>query len=124
MQIVINSFVTTPIYEQIAEQIERQIVSGVLKSGEVLPSIRVLANELKVSVITTKKAYEVLEQRGWVIMAPQRGTLVGPMDIGTMKEKIREEIKQRFLALEEFAYGHGFSGEEFRDLIHEEEKKC
>ncbi|MBD2871849.1 GntR family transcriptional regulator [Paenibacillus arenilitoris] len=81
-----------PIYLQIKEQIKNQILSGQLQEGELLPSIRNLAQNLKISVITTKRAYDELEQEGLVTSVSGKGTFVS----GTNKESIRE-IKYRAL---------------------------
>ena len=66
MQILINNTDGTPIYEQIYRQIKEMILSGVLKAGDALPSMRVLAQQLRISVITTKRAYEELERDGFI----------------------------------------------------------
>lgn len=83
-----------PIYSQIKEQIKNQIITGQLQDGELLPSIRNLAQTLKISVITTKRAYDELEQEGLVASVSGKGTFVS----GNNKESIRE-LKYR--ALEE-----------------------
>ncbi len=75
-----------PIYSQIKEQIKNQILSGQLQEGELLPSIRTLAQNLKISVITTKRAYDELEQEGLVTSVSGKGTFVS----GTNKQSIRE----------------------------------
>lgn len=121
MQIIINSYNPTPIYEQIAEQIEAQILNGTVPAETALPSIRALANELKVSVITTKKAYEVLEQRGWVIMIPQRETLVRPMKNDVLKKRAEDEIRKRYRALLEYAGNAGYTNDELHELLKKEE---
>ena len=73
MKIVISTTVSMPIYEQIINQIRDAVVSGELKAGDGMPSIRVLAKELAVSVITTKRAYEELEKEGVIESVPGRG---------------------------------------------------
>ena len=70
MDIIISNSSNTPIYEQIKEQIKNKIVSNELKTGELLPSIRTLAKDLRISVITTKNAYEELEREGYVTTMP------------------------------------------------------
>lgn len=84
LKLVISQTSNQPIYEQIKNQIKKQIIEGSLKAGEALPSIRVLAKELNVSVITTKRAYEELEKEGFIVTVPARGTFVAEID----KEKI------------------------------------
>ncbi|WAM31483.1 GntR family transcriptional regulator [Caldicellulosiruptor naganoensis] len=84
INIVISQTSNQPIYEQIKNQIKQEILRGNLKKGDSLPSIRVLAKELNVSVITTKRAYEELEKEGFIITVPARGTFVADID----KEKL------------------------------------
>ncbi|WPX08945.1 GntR family transcriptional regulator [Anaerocellum danielii] len=86
INIVISQTSTEPIYEQIKNQIKQQILAGTLKKGYALPSIRVLAKELNVSVITTKRAYEELEKEGFIVTVPARGTFVADID----REKVSE----------------------------------
>lgn len=87
MEIIVSNAGSKPIYEQIAGQIKSQIMQGTLAEGEQLPSIRALANDLRVSVITTKRAYADLEAQGFVVTAPGRGSFVA----GGNKELVREE---------------------------------
>lgn len=87
MEIIISNAGSKPIYEQIASQIKSQIMQGTLAEGEQLPSIRALANDLHVSVITTKRAYADLEQQGFIVTATGRGSFVA----GGNKELVREE---------------------------------
>lgn len=95
MNIIISNSSNTPIYEQIKEQIKNKIVSNELKIGEVLPSIRNLAKDLRISVITTKNAYEELEREGYVETIPGKGTYVANKNI----ELIREEQLQKIEGL-------------------------
>ena len=76
MQILINNTDGTPIYEQIYRQIKGMILSGVLKAGDALPSMRVLAQQLRISVITTKRAYEELERDGFIESFTGKGSFV------------------------------------------------
>lgn len=87
MEIIVSNAGNKPIYEQIAGQIKSQIMQGTLAEGEQLPSIRALANDLRVSVITTKRAYADLEAQGFIVTAPGRGSFVA----GGNKELVREE---------------------------------
>ena len=95
MNIIISNSSNTPIYEQIKEQIKNKIVSNELKTGEVLPSIRSLAKDLRISVITTKNAYEELEKEGYVETVPGKGTYVANKNV----ELIREEQLQKIESL-------------------------
>lgn len=76
MDIIINNTSEMPIYEQISSQIKNQIITGELSSGDMLPSLRVLAQELRISVITTKRAYEELEKQGFVSSVTGKGTFI------------------------------------------------
>lgn len=87
MNIIIKNNSNQPIYEQIYTQIKDHIVSGTLAEGEMLPSIRGLAKDLRISVITTKRAYDELEREGFVDVVAGKGCFVA----GTNKELIREE---------------------------------
>ena len=102
MNINISNTSTIPLYEQIQTQIKSQILNGNLKSGEGLPSIRNLAKELKVSIITTKRAYEELEKEGFIETVTGKGTFVSKQNTERLKEitlydienKLEEIIKQ------------------------------
>lgn len=87
MNIVIRNSSDKPIYEQIKEQIKREILQGRLQAGEQLPSIRFLAKELRISVITTKRAYDELEQEGFIHSVQGKGSFVASQN----DELIREE---------------------------------
>ena len=93
MEIIISNSSGVPIYEQIKEQIKAKIVSNELKSGELLPSIRTLAKDLRCSVITTKNAYEELMHEGFIISVPSKGYFVAEIN----KEVIREEILNKII---------------------------
>ena len=75
MTILIDPTSATPLYEQIVQQIQRQILSGTLPQGELLPGVRTLAADLSVSIITTRRAYEELERDGYIKTLPGRGIL-------------------------------------------------
>lgn len=99
MNIIISNSNNTPIYEQIKEQIKNKIVSNELKTGELLPSIRCLAKDLRISVITTKNAYEELEKEGYIETIPGKGSYVANKNI----ELIREEQLQKIESLIDMA---------------------
>lgn len=94
LKFVILQTSNQPIYEQIKNQIKKQIMEGSLKAGDSLPSIRVLAKELNVSVITTKRAYEELEKEGFIITVPARGTFVAEIDREKIASIITREIEE------------------------------
>ena len=87
MRIIITNSSNEPIYEQIIKQIKAMIIRGELKEGQVLPSIRGLAKDLQVSVITTKRAYDELEKEGFIYVVPGKGSYVAAQN----REEIREQ---------------------------------
>lgn len=86
MNIILSNFSDKPIYEQIAEQIKGLIIDGELGEAELLPSIRNLAKELQISVITTKRAYEELEKDGYIVSVPGKGSFVSAQNKELLKE--------------------------------------
>lgn len=101
MDIIISNSINKPIYEQISSQIKNLIISGKLKEGEALPSMRLLAKELRISVITTKRAYEDLERDGFIETVTGRGSFVATKNIEFIKEEhlkmIEENIQKAIL---------------------------
>ena len=95
MQIYIKNNDSRPIYEQIVIQIRDQIASGSLTPGTLMPSIRHLAKELKVSVITTKRVYEELEREGLIRTVPGKGSYVAEQNKDFIQEKYLSEIQQK-----------------------------
>ena len=87
MNVLLNNKSGTPIYEQIYNQLKSQIISGVLAEDEPLPSIRSLAKDLRISVITTKRAYDELEKEGFIYTVAGKGTFVKLKHIDTIKER-------------------------------------
>ena len=99
MNILISTTIHTPIYEQIVNQIRDAVVKGELVEGEALPSIRALARDLTVSVITTKRAYEELEQEGVIESIPGRGFYVCRQNNDHLREKQMINLEKQFSAL-------------------------
>ncbi len=94
MNLIISNASDAPIYEQITGQIKNLIMRGELTENELLPSIRSLAKELQISVITTKRAYEELEREGYIVSVPGKGSYVAAQNLELMREariKIVEE---------------------------------
>lgn len=91
MDIILTNAGGQPIYDQIVSQVKAQILSGKLKEGDALPSLRALAKDLRISVITTKRAYEELEREGFIVSLTGKGSFVA----GTNTELIREEHLRR-----------------------------
>ena len=91
MDIILSNSSGKPIYEQITDQVKEQIMTGALAAGDALPSMRLLAKELRISVITTKRAYEELEREGFLQNVPGKGCFVAPQN----KELLREAQLRR-----------------------------
>ena len=94
MEIYISNSGTKPIYAQITNQIQAAIISGTLQEGDALPSIRLLAKELRISVITTKRAYEDLEKAGFINTVPGKGCFVAKQNTASHKEETRKRVHQ------------------------------
>ena len=94
MDIIISNSSGVPIYEQIEEQIKSQIISGELAEGDALPSMRVLAKELKISIITTKRAYEELERDGFIESVTGKGSFVKGINGDIVKENMMFAIEE------------------------------
>ncbi len=95
LDIVISNSSQVPLYEQIESQIKNQIINLTLKPGEALPSIRTLAKELKVSIITTKRSYEELEKEGFIKTVVGKGTFVAESNNERLKEVAMFEIENK-----------------------------
>lgn len=93
MDIIISNSSGQPIYEQICRQIKGAVASGKLKPGEPLPSIRNLARDLRISVITTKRAYEELERDGFICTVAGKGSFVAQQDVELARESSLREIE-------------------------------
>lgn len=112
MNILISTLSQTPIYEQIQEQLKEMVLTGKLKSGEQLPSIRLLSKDLKVGVVTVKRAYEELEKEGIVIILQGRGCFVAEIDAEKIKEIHLDLLSERLLEIKDFSSTAGISREE------------
>lgn len=95
MKILISNSSSDPIYEQITKQIRNQIISGELDEGDSLPSIRNLAKDLQISVITTKRAYEELEKEGFIDTVGGKGTFVAMQNKELLREKKMQTIEEK-----------------------------
>lgn len=117
MHIIINNTSMAPIYEQIMDQVKKAIMEGDLTEGQVLPSVRNLSKELKISALTVKKAYDNLEQEGFTVTVHGKGTFVAE----TCQEQLMEERKKDVeRALEQAAskgLRSGLSAEDVRSLF-------
>ena len=118
MDLFISNTIGVPIYAQITRQIKEKILSGELTQGEALPSIRLLAKELRISVITTKRAYEDLEKEGFIYTQQGRGSFVAAQNPELLREETLRRVEQYLQkALDEAAQG-GVTGDEVRTLLH------
>ena len=115
MRILQNSGV--PIYQQIAEQMKTDILSGKMKQGEYLPSIRSLAKELKISVITTMKAYELLEAEGLVTAAQGKGFYVNAQDSEMLREQHLRKVEDALQEAIAAAKIAGMSEAELQEML-------
>lgn len=117
MEIIITNSSASPIYEQIAQQIKSAILSGDLAEGQMLPSIRALANDLRISVITTKRAYADLEEAGFVSTVQGKGTFVSGGNIELLREESLRVIEERLAKIVVDATAAGISKDELHDMV-------
>lgn len=115
MKILQNTGV--PIYQQIASQLQEEILAGKRKQGEYLPSIRGLAKELRISVITTMKAYEELEKQGLVTAVQGKGYYVNAQDSEMLKEQHMRKMEEHLLNAISAAQVAGVSQEELQEIL-------
>ncbi len=118
MNIIIRNLSGKPIYEQIKDQIKAQIMSGKLVSGEQLPSMRHLAKELRISVITTKRAYDELEREGFVVSVQGKGSYVAPQDKEMLREEHLRQIEEHLKGALDIASVSGVSMKEIINILH------
>lgn len=107
MNILISNSSGKPIYEQIVSQIKALIISGELNEGDTLPSMRLLAKELRISVITTKRAYEELEREGFIVSVTGKGSFVASKNVELIKEQQLREIEDHMQAIAGLASSSG-----------------
>ena len=125
MNILINNSSGQPLYEQIEEQIKSQILSGELSEGDALPSMRVLAKDLKISIITTKRAYEELEHDGFIVSVTGKGSFVKGLNSEFVRESMLYEIEELLEKVAEKAAVGGITLEELTErlkILTEEQK--
>ncbi|MCM3634011.1 GntR family transcriptional regulator [Paenibacillus camelliae] len=117
MQIIISNSSNEPIYEQIYSQIKRHILTNELKSGQALPSMRQLAKELDISVITTKRAYEELERNGFIYSVVGKGSFVSEQNNEMIKERKMKVVEEQLLSAVQNSKEIGLSLNELLDLL-------
>lgn len=117
MNIVISNLSDKPIYDQITEQIKSLIINGELKETELLPSIRNLAKELHISVITTKRAYEELEREGYIVSVPGKGSFVGAQNKELLKEARIRIVEEKLVEAVSAAKTINISYAELQEML-------
>lgn len=117
MNIIISNLNGRPIYEQIASQIKALIISGQLHEGDMLPSMRLLAKELRVSVITTKRAYEELEREGFITSQTGKGSFVAGKNAELVREAQLQKLEEQLTQAIETARIGNVSLEELQEML-------
>lgn len=117
MNIIINNSSMQPIYEQIVAQIKAEIMKGRLQTEEMLPSVRVLAKDLRISALTAKKAYDTLEQEGFIKTVHGKGSFVCCMNQNLRLEEQKKAVEVSFEKVIQNAKSIGMKSEEIRDLF-------
>lgn len=124
MKIIISNSSDMPLYQQIKDQIKDAILRSELKEGELLPSIRTFANDLRVSVLTTRRVYDELEQEGFIASKPGIGTFVASENLELLRESKRHMVEVKLTEVWETARSLGITKDELysmMDLLFEEE---
>ena len=118
MKMIISNSSSIPIYEQIKNSIIRQIMDEELKEDEAIPSIRNLAQDIKISVMTIKKAYDELEQEGYIISRQGKGTFVAPKNSELAKEKAKKDIEEYLSKIVDLSKKYDINEKEVIDTFH------
>lgn len=117
MNIYIDNKTGMPIYDQIYTQIKNQIISGKLAEDEALPSIRNLAKDLKISVITTKRAYEELEREGFIYTLQGKGCFVAKKNVELLREENLKNIEEHIQEIRKIAAASNLSNQELMEIF-------
>ena len=117
MNIIISNSGERPIYEQITNQIKALVMSGQLKEGDALPSMRTLARELRISVITTKRAYEELERDGFITTVVGKGSFVRAADTRLVREEKLKQIEELLTRAISVARASAIGRQEIEEMI-------
>lgn len=117
MNVLIDNKSTLPIYDQIFSQIKAQIISGELQENEALPSIRNLAKDLHISVVTTKRAYDELEKEGFLYTIAAKGCFVAPKNVELLREENLKTMEQHIDQLVRLAKSVGMAPDEVLDMV-------
>lgn len=117
MELIIRNTAGQPIYDQISSQIKAQIIAGTLRSGDALPSIRGLAKDLKISVITTKRAYDELEQDGFIYTVAGKGSFVAAKNTQLLREENLRKIEGYFQEVLRLAPSCGLTADDLAEML-------
>lgn len=117
MDLIISNSSNRPIYEQITTQIKELILTGELQPGQKLPSIRALANGLRISAITTKRAYTDLEAQGFIETVQGKGSFVTGGNVELLREERRRQIEQRLMRLVDDARSADIGDDKLREMM-------
>lgn len=117
MHIFIDNKSGIPIYDQIYTQIKNHIISGVLQTDEALPSIRSLAKDLRISVITTKRAYDELEKEGFIYTVAAKGCFVAPKNVEWLREENLKKIEAHMQEIARLAASCQLTKQEIADMV-------
>ena len=117
MTIFIDNKSGLPIYEQIYTQLKSQIISGALGEDELLPSIRSLAKDLRISVITTKRAYDELEREGFIYTVAGKGCFVAPKNTELLREEHLKQIETHLAEVSRLASACGLTKQDILDML-------
>ncbi|MCI5901238.1 MAG: GntR family transcriptional regulator [Blautia sp.] len=117
MQIIINHTSMQPIYEQVASQIKSAVIQGTLKEQDPLPSVRTLSKELKISALTVKKAYDALEEEGFIQTIHGKGSFIAGTNPGLLKEERQKAIETEMEQIIRKGRVSGLSKDEIREVF-------
>lgn len=117
MKIMICHSSMQPIYEQIVEQVKVQAMHGELRGGDALPSVRGLAKELKISALTVKKAYDCLEQEGFIVTVHGKGSFIARRSSALLEEERKKEVERTFAYAVEKGRSYGMTETQLRQLF-------
>ncbi len=124
MEIIISSSTSKPIYEQITSQIKQMVMTGELQSGDPIPSIRALAKDIHVSVITVKRAYDDLARDGFIHSVSGKGSFIAPQNTDFIKEEKQKQVEQHLMIAVDIAKTNAISLQtviELLEMFYEEE---
>lgn len=117
MNIIISNSGDKPIYEQIIGQIKNMVMNGTMKEGDSLPSMRTLAKELRISVITTKRAYEELEREGFITTIVGKGSFVRAADTELLREERLRQLEELLTQAVSLAEQSGITRQELQEIL-------